>query len=90
MNRYIEDQENSGELVKTAQDALGEIESVLYEMRSLCEEASKEEMSPYERNLAQETVDHYIAEVDRIVEEAESKAARLLDNPRSGPHKPVH
>lgn len=90
MNRYIDDQKNSGELVKTVEDALGEIESVLHKMRSLCEEASGEEMSPYERNLAQETMDNYIAEVDRIVEETESKAARLFDNSPSGPQKPIH
>ncbi len=37
-------------------------------------------MTPYERDLAQKTIDGYIAEVDRIVEETEIQAARLLQS----------
>ena len=40
-------------------------------------------MPPYERDLAQKTIDGYIAEVDCIVEETELQAARLLQGPAS-------
>ncbi len=86
MNRYIDDNRSSVELVKTVKDALGEIDSVLKEMRDLSEQASGEKMSPFERILAEKAIDNYIAQVDRIAGETELKAAQLLGSPPPDPN----
>ncbi len=78
LSRYIDDKQGSDELVKTVKDALSDIDSVLQEMRTRCEQKSNDKTTPYERNLAQAAIDSYIAQVERIVEETEIKAARLL------------
>lgn len=86
LNRYIDDNRSSVELVKTVKDALGEIDSVLKEMRDLSEQASGEKMSPFERILAEKAIDNYIAQVDRIAGETELKAAQLLGSPPPDPN----
>ena len=83
LNRFAGDNQTSAELVETVKNGLDEIDSVLQKMRAISEEASGDKMSAYERELAQKAIDGYIAEVDRIVEETESKAARLPNTPGS-------
>ncbi len=80
----------SSELIKVAKDALDEIDSVLQEMRSLSEHAAGDKMTPFERSMAQNSIDGYIAEIDRIATEAELKAARLQNASRPGPREPLH
>jgi len=76
--------------VKTVQDALGEIDSVLQRMRSLSVKAAGEKVSPFERSLAQKAIEGCIAEIDRIAGETELKAARLTGGSRPDPLNPLH
>ena len=90
LSRYMHDGGGSSELIKVAKDALDEIDSVLHEMRSLSEHAAGDKMTPFERNLAQDTINEYIKEVDRIVEKAEAKALRLQNASHPDPRGPMH
>lgn len=78
----------SSEFIKVAKDALDEIDSVLHEMRSLSEHAAGDKRTPFECNLAQDTINEYIKEVDRIVEEVEAKALRLQNASQPAPRAP--
>lgn len=88
LNRYLNDSGGSSELIKIAKDALDEIDSVLHEMRALTKHAAGDKMTPFERSMAQNSIDGYIAEIDRIATAAEFKAARLVGKNPSGPHNP--
>lgn len=89
LNRYIDDNQNSSELVETVKDALSEIDTVLQEMRTVSEKASTEKSSPYQQNLAQKAIDDYVAEIELIVGRTESKAAELQNSPLPGPRRPI-
>ncbi len=75
LSRYMEDTRSSIELVKTARDALGEIDAVLHEIRALAERAAGEDVSSGERAALQEKIDRHLAEIDHIASAAEFKAA---------------
>ncbi len=90
LNRYTDDTRASADLVKTVKDALGEIDSVLHKMRALSLQASGEKMTPFERVLAQKAIEGYIADIDRIAEETEVKAAQLFSGFPPDPTKPLH
>lgn len=78
LNRYLDDNQNSSELVETVKDALSEIDTCLQEMRSLSEKTAGDNKSPYLQNLAREAIDSYAAEIERIVERTEQEASRIL------------
>ena len=78
LNRYLEENQNSSELVETVKDALSEIDTCLQEMRSLSENTAGEKKSPYAQNLVREAINSYAAEIERIVERTELEASRLL------------
>jgi flagellin-like hook-associated protein FlgL len=71
-------------------DALGEIDAVLHKMRALSVQAAGEKTSPFERVLAQKNIEGYIADIDRIAEETEAKAAQLFSGFPPDPNKPLH
>ena len=71
-------------------DALSEIDTVLHKMRAISVQAAGEKMTPFERAQAQKTIDGYIAEIDRIAEATEVKAAQLFSGFPPDPNKPLH
>jgi len=59
-------------------------------MRDLSQQAAGEKMTPFERFKAQKTIEGYIADIDRIAEETELKAAQLFSGFPPDPNKPLH
>lgn len=84
LSRYMEDTRSSIELVKTVKDALGEIDSVLHEIRALADRAAGEDLSTTERAALQEKIDRHLAEIDHIASAAEFKAAVINNRGVSG------
>ncbi len=89
LNRYIDNNQDSDELVETVKDALSEIDTVLQEMRSLSVKTAAEKKSPYQQNLTQKAIDDYVAEIELIVGRTESKAAELQNSPLPGPRRTI-
>lgn len=77
LSRYLSDSNSSVQLVKVVQDALGEIDSVLHEMRTISERAAEDNLSQEERLFLQKRIESYIAEIDQIAASTELKAAMI-------------
>jgi len=77
LSRHLSDSNSSAQLVKVVQDALGEIDSVLHEMRSVAERSAEDNLPQEERLFLQKRIDSYIAEIDQIAASTELKAAMI-------------
>ncbi len=75
--RHLSGSKSSVQLVKVVQDALGEIDSVLHEMRAVSERAAEDNLPQEERLFLQKRIDSYIAEIDQIAASTELKAAMI-------------
>ena len=73
-------------VVKLARDSLGEIEMILEDMRSLAEQAAREDIDPIERLAIQEQIVAHAAAIDEITATAEMKARDISkDDPGTNP-----